>query len=62
MVLPGQMTINKVAYKINDNDEVFNVINNIYNGFKIKQQKIYKFDKKLQRFSIFTKPSHKYHN
>ena len=62
MVLPHQMTINKVTYKINDNNEVFSIINNFYNEFKINQQKIYKFDKKLQRFSIFTKLSHKYHN
>ena len=62
MVIPRQMIIDNITYKINDNDEVFNVINNIYNEFKTNQQKIYKFDKKLQRISIFTKLSHKYHN
>lgn len=62
MVIPRQIIIDNITYKINDNDEVFNIINNIYNEFKINQQKIYKFDKKLQKKLIFTKTSQNYHN
>ena len=42
MVLPSQMTIDKVAYKINDDNEVFSIINNIYNEFQNKSTKNFK--------------------
>lgn len=42
MVLPSQMTIDKVAYKINDDNEVFSIINNVYNEFQNKSTKNYK--------------------
>lgn len=42
MVLPHQMTINKVTYKINDNNEVFSIINNVYNEFQNKSTKNFK--------------------
>lgn len=39
MVLPSQMTIDNITYKINDNDEIFNIISNIYNEFQNKSTK-----------------------
>ena len=42
MVLPSQMTIDKVAYKINDDNEVFSIINNVYNEFQNKSTKNFK--------------------
>lgn len=42
MVLPSQMTIDKVAYIINDDNEVFSIINNVYNEFQNKSTKNFK--------------------
>lgn len=42
MVLPSQMTIDNITYKINDNDEVFSIINNVYNEFQNKSTKNFK--------------------
>lgn len=42
MVIPRQIIIDNITYKINDNDEVFSIINNVYNEFQNKSTKNFK--------------------